>query len=64
MDHVFIKHGKYYIVETKYHVSASLNLGNPNTGLPRQMNRLFDSVGKDEALFNNIITNGYEGILA
>jgi hypothetical protein len=78
IDHVFVKDGEFYIVETKYHGSASLNPADSKTFLPRQMsdewiaknplvpseNRLFEALGKDEVTYNSVMKQGYKRILA
>jgi hypothetical protein len=69
IDGIFLKDGKYYIVEGKYAGSAGLNPANPKTGLDRQMSdawidkRLNAAVG-DEDIADDIRDAGYERVLA
>jgi len=72
IDGVFVKNGKYYIVEAKYTGKASLNPANPKTRLPRQMSdawiqrpgELRKSLGGDGVLAQRIIKSGYTRVLA
>ncbi|PTX59808.1 hypothetical protein C8N46_108121 [Kordia periserrulae] len=71
IDHVFKnpETGQYLIVESKYTGSSSLSTLADGT---RQMSddwivggdRLFNAIGQDADLYNDIINNGYERILA
>ncbi|AXG70014.1 hypothetical protein KORDIASMS9_02243 [Kordia sp. SMS9] len=71
IDHVFKnpETGQYIIVESKYTGSSSLSTLADGT---RQMsdawilgnNRLFEAVGENPNLYNNIINDGYERVLA
>ncbi|MCX2682108.1 hypothetical protein OOZ15_19315 [Galbibacter sp. EGI 63066] len=66
IDHVFVKNGKYYIVESKYKGYAKLG----STADGKQMsdgwitgsNRLLNAVG-DEQLINEILANEYTRVL-
>lgn len=70
LDGVFQKGNEYFIVEAKYHGTATLNPANPTTGLPKQMtdswitggDRLLDAVGTTTRL--EILSTGYRRLLA
>jgi hypothetical protein len=70
IDGVFVKDGQYFIVEAKYHGTATLNPANEITGLPKQMtdawvkegDRLMKAVQSQSTVDD--IVNGYRRILA
>ncbi|MFN6086164.1 MAG: hypothetical protein ACK476_14715, partial [Fluviicola sp.] len=68
IDGVFEKNGEYFIVESKYHGTATL--GNTIDG--KQMsdtwingsNRLINAVGGNQSKFDEILNSGYKRLLA
>jgi len=72
LDGVYLKNGKYYIVEGKYSGSASIQRADPNTGLARQMSdawifsRPWEKVVNGGDALRDVIrsSNNFERLLA
>jgi hypothetical protein len=66
IDGVFVKDGQYYIVEAKYHGSATLNMTNDGLQMSdawiKRSNRLFNAV--DGNIYRDINEVGYKRLLA